>query len=155
MFRSIRSSSGLAAATACVALAGPIAAAQASDATIRGTINSTVPKIVKSQAKVLDGLATYDKTRSAKTLITAIKTQNGVLKALKGKLSRESASSANGAKGKADIVNGLGLIVRSNTALAKHLQSGKPLSHAEANTAITQDKKGNDDLNAGGKLLRV
>ncbi len=136
-------------------LAGPVAAAQASDAQIRGTVKADVPKIIKSQAKILDGLATYEKTHSAKPLISASEKQNRVLKALETKLSRESSSTAAGAKGKADIIKGLKLIVGSNTILIKHLQSGQPLSASQQKAAVSAAKKGNSDLNAGGRLLKV
>ena len=146
---------GVAAALgACAVLAGPIAAAQASNATLLATIKSGFPKIIKSQAKILDGLATYDKTHSKTPLIKAIKTQNGVLKALEVRLSHGSPSSAQGARGKAEVIKGLGLIVGSNTTLVKHLQSGKSLSKAQSKAAVKAATKGNLDLSAGAKLLK-
>jgi hypothetical protein len=117
-----------------------------------------VPKIETSQAKLIKGLSTYQKTHNPRALIKAIKGQDKTLNALDTKLSAQSASSANGTKGKADIVKGLRLIVGSNTTLAKELQQSAdhaPVSKAKLNAATTSDVKGNRDLNAGSKLLKL
>ena len=155
--RSRRISSG-AALVACVAAIGPVAAAQASDATIRSTVKSAVPKIEKSQAKIIDGLSTYQQTHNPTALIKAIRGQSKTLKALETKLSSQPASSANGSKGKADIVKGLRLIIGSNNTLAKELAQSAhhaPVSKAKVKAATAADTKGNRDLNAGSKLLKL
>jgi hypothetical protein len=148
----------VASAVACVTAIGPVAAAQASDATIRSTVKSAVPKIEKSQAKLIDGLSTYQKTHNPTALIKAIKGQSKTLTALETKLSSQPASSANGTKGKSDIVKGLRLIIGSNTSLAKELQQSAhhaPVSKAKVNAATAADTRGNRDLNAGSKLLKL
>jgi hypothetical protein len=145
-------------ALACVAAIGPVTAAQASDATIRSTIKTAVPKIEKSQAKLIDGLSTYQKTHNPTALIKAVKGQSKTLKALEAKLSGQSASSTNGTKGKADIVKGLRLIIGSNSTLAKELQQSAhhaPVSKAKVKAATAADTKGNRDLTAGSKLLKL
>jgi hypothetical protein len=149
---------GTALVLACTAVAGPVAAADASDATLRSTIKTAVPKIEKSQAKLIDGLTAYQKTHNPTALIKAIKGQSRTLSALETKLSQESASSANGTKGKTDIVKGLGLIIGSNTTLAKELQQSAhhaPVSKAKLKAATKADTRGNRDLNAGSKLLKL
>ena len=116
------------------------------------------PKIEKSQAKIIDGLSTYQKTHNPTALIKAIKGQSKTLKALETKLSSQPASSANGSKGKADIVKGLRLIIGSNNTLAKELAQSAhhaPVSKAKVNAATAADTKGNRDLNAGSKLLKL
>jgi hypothetical protein len=144
-----------AAAVGCGVL-GSATGAQASDASIRATVKSAVPKIVHSQARILDGLATYEKTHSPTALIKSIKAQNRDLSALETKVAGQTASTPNGTKGKADIVTGLRLIIGSNRTLTKELQRSsahKPVSNAKMKAAAKADVKGNADLNAGGKLL--
>ncbi|HEX3691252.1 MAG TPA: hypothetical protein VHV28_16240 [Solirubrobacteraceae bacterium] len=135
-----------------------MAAAQASDATIRSAIKTAVPKIQKSQNKVLKGLTTYQSTHNPTALIKAVKSQNKALNALETKLMSQSGSTANGKKGKADVVKGLRLIVGSNNTLAKELRQSAhhaPVSKAKLKAATAADVKGNRDLNAGTKLLKL
>jgi hypothetical protein len=137
---------------------GPVAAADASDATIRATVADAGPKIDRSQAKIIDGLASYQSTHSAAALIKAVKAQDRTLTALQNRLRPQAASTAHGTKGKADIVKGLALIVKSNKTLVKDLTrspSGEAVSTAQLKAVTKLAKKGNDDLNAGGKLLSV
>lgn len=148
----------VASAVTCVAAIGPAAAAHASDATIRSAIKAAVPKIEKSQAKLIDSLATYKKTHNPTALISAVKAENATLRALETRLSHRSASTTDGAKGKAAIVTGLRLIIGSNTTLAKELQQSArhaPVSKAKLKASIAEDNKGNRDLNAGSKLLKL
>jgi hypothetical protein len=135
-----------------------VTAAQASDGTIRSAIKTAVPKIESSQAKLIKGLSTYQKTHNPTALIKAIKGQDKTLNALETKLSAQSASSADGTKGKADVVTGLRLIVGSNKTLAKELAQSAhhaPVSKAKLKAATAADVKGNRDLNAGSKLLKL
>ncbi len=158
MSRRFRHTAGTAALLTCAAVAGPVAAAQASDATIRSTLKTAVPKIEKSQAKLINGLAAYQRTHNPTVLIKAINAQSKTLRALETKVSGQPASSAAGTKGKSDIVKGLRLIVGSNTTLAKELQLSAhhaPVSKAKLKAATTADEKGNRDLNAGTKLLKL
>jgi hypothetical protein len=146
----------LSALLACGAIIGPVATAQASDATIRATLKSAHPTMQKDQVKVQDGIAIYEKRHSSTALIKALNRQATDLHALQGKLSGQSASSTKGAKGKADIVKGLGLVAKSDTGLAKALRAahGKPVPRSQLTTAVATAKKGNRDLAAGMKLLR-
>jgi hypothetical protein len=145
-------------ALGCLAAVGPVTSAQASDATIRSAIKTAVPKIEKSQAKLINGLSTYQTTHNPTALMKAIKGQDKTLKALETKLSAQSPSSANGTKGKADIVKGLRLIVGSNGTLAKELEQSAhhaPVSKAKLKASTAADVKGNRDLTAGSKLLKL
>lgn len=158
MSRRFRHTPAVAPLLAAVAMLGPVAAAQANDASLRAALKTDAPKINHSQAKILDGLATYQKTNSPSALIKAIHAQNIDLKSLQVKVSGDSPSSATGAKAKADIVKGLRLIIGSNNTLAKALQrsaTGKPVSKSKLEAALSADRKGNADLNTGAKLLKV
>jgi hypothetical protein len=142
----------------CVAVAGSASIAHASDAGLSASVKADVPQITRTQAKVLDGLAAYEKTHSTSVLIKAIRAQDSNLETLKSKLSGEAPSSATGTKAKAEIIKGLGLIVSSNKHLVNDLQkgaAGKSVSKAQLRAVIAADKKGNLDFNTGAKLLGV
>jgi hypothetical protein len=92
------------------------------------------------------------------TIRSTIKTAVPKIEKSQAKLSSQSASSASGTKGKSDIVKGLRLIIGSNTTLAKELQQSAhhaPVSKAKVKAATAADMKGNRDLNAGSKLLKL
>jgi hypothetical protein len=116
--RSVRRLSLLSGVALCAVLGGPIAGAQASDNSIRATLNSFAPKIVRDETAVRNGLNQYPQGKS-QPLIKALTHEVGDLHSLKSKLKHESASSAAGAKGKTDIVKGLSLIASAYSALRK------------------------------------
>jgi hypothetical protein len=152
--RSVRRLSLLSGVALCAILGGPIAGAQASDNTLRATLNSYGPKIVKDEKAVSNGLSEYPKGKS-KPLIRALTHEVKDLHALKSKLAHESASSASGRKAKADIVKGLGLIAKAYSALNQDVQAahGGPVPKAKVTAAVNTDKKGRAKLVAGLHLL--
>ena len=156
MPRSVRRFSLLSGVALCAILGGPIAVAQASDNTLRATINSFAPKIVKDENAVKKGLAGYPHGK-VKPLVRALNHEVGDLHSLKRKLSHEHASSAAGRKAKTDIVKGLGLIASAYGALRKDVQAanGGPVPAAQVNAAVNTDKKGRKKYLAGLKLLRA
>jgi hypothetical protein len=138
----------------CAVLGGPIALAQASDNTLRATLNSFAPKIVTDENAVKNGLIGYPQGR-VKPLVHALTHEVSDLHSLKRKLAHDSASSANGAKAKADIVRGLGLIATAYGALRRDVQNahGGPVPRSQVTAAVNTDKKGRAKLLAGLKLL--
>ena len=73
-------------------LAGPVAGAQASDSTVRATIDAYNTRVAKDEARIVDTAATYDKTRNATPLVNALHREVRDLRALKAQLGRESGS---------------------------------------------------------------
>jgi hypothetical protein len=155
MPRLLRRSWALSAVTLCAVLAGPIAGAQASNATIRAAVNTFNAKLLHDEARVLDGLGTYQSKHNATPLISALNHEVTDLHALQVKLAHQSASSVSGRKGKSDIDTGLGLIAKAYKALAVDVKASTtaPVSAAKVNAAVKTDKKGRADLTAGAKLL--
>ena len=102
-------------------LINPVGGDRETDERSQG-FKTAVPKIEKSQAKLIDGLSAYQKTHNPTALIKAVKGQSKTLTALEAKLASQPASSANGTK------------VKATTAA---------------------DTKGNRDLNADSKLLKL
>jgi hypothetical protein len=151
---SVRRFSLLLGVALCGILAGPIAVASASDNSLRSTLNSYAPKIVKDENAVRNGLNGYPQGR-VKPLVHALSHEIGDLHSLKSKLAHESASSGAGAKGKKDIVKGLTLIANAYGALRNDVKvaNGGPVPAAKVNAAVSTDKKGRKKLLAGLKLL--
>ena len=154
MPRAIRRCSVLLGVALCAVLGGPLAVAQASDSSLRATLNSYAPKIVKDENAVKNGLVGYPQGR-VRPLVRALNHEVADLHALKTKLAGESASSAKGRMAKADIVKGLGLIATAYGALRKDVQDahGGPVPRAKVNAAVATDKKGRRQLLAGLHLL--
>jgi hypothetical protein len=152
--RAIRRSSVLLGVALCAVLVGPVAVAQASDNTLRATLNNFAPKIVKDENAVKNGLSGYPQGK-VKPLVRALTHEVSDLHSLKRKLAHESASSAKGAKAKADIIKGLGLIASAYAALRRDVVNahGGPVPRSEVNAAVKTDKTGRAKLLAGLKLL--
>jgi len=138
----------------CAVLAGPVAAAQASDNTIRTTLNNYSPRIVKDENAVKSGLMGYPQGK-VKPLVRALNHEVRDLRALKGKLAHESASSPRGAKAKRLIIRGLGLIANAYGALRGDVQAahGGAVPKSKVAAAVRTDQKGRGKLLAGLKLL--
>jgi hypothetical protein len=152
--RGIRRCSVLSGVALCAVLAGPIAVAQASDNSLRATLNSFASKIVKDENAVHNGLIGYPQGR-VRPLVRALSHEVSDLHSLKRKLARDSASSAKGAKARADIIKGLGLIASAYGALLKDVRAahGGPVPASKVNAAVKTDKKGRKNLLAGLHLL--
>jgi precorrin isomerase len=153
--RSVRRRSVLLGVAICAVLAGPVSFAQASDNTLRATLNSYAPKIVTDESAVKSGLSRYGKHK-VKPLVHALNHEVADLHALKSALAHDSGSSAKGRKAKADIVKGLALIAKAYTALRHDVQlaHGGPVPSAKVSAAVHTDLKGRAKLLAGLKLLK-
>jgi hypothetical protein len=137
---------------------GPVAAAHATDASLRATLTRDVPAITRSQAKITAAQTTLEKTHSIGKLIKAVKAQDTNLTRLRTTLRKESSSTPTGAKGKADVVKGLELITSSNRALIKDIEKesvGTPVSKSRLNVLVRDDRRGSALFAAGAKLLGV
>lgn len=137
---------------------GPVAAAQASNASLRATVKRDVPRITESQARILTGMSKLQRTHSPRALIRAIRAQDRNLTALKRRLAPQSASTPVGGRAKYDILKGLTLIVASNDTIARDLAklaSHRAVSKRQLVVATLVARKGNRDLVAGARLLKV
>ena len=155
MPRAIRRCWVLSGVALCAVLVGPVAVAQASDNTVRATLNTYGPKIVSDENAVKNGVDVQYPKGHWKPLTRALKHEVGDLRTLKRKLAHESASSARGRKAKTLIVSGLNLIANAYAALRNDVLAvhGGPVPQAKVNAAIATDKKGRKKLLAGLHLL--
>jgi hypothetical protein len=153
--RAIRRCSVLSGVALCVVLVGPVAAAQASNNTLRATLNSFSPKIVKDENAVKAGLIGYPQGK-VRPLIRALTHEVSDLRALKSKLAHDSGSSAKGMKARTEIIKGLGLIASAYGALRHDVEvaHGGPVPASKVNAAVGTDKKGRAKLLAGLNLLK-
>jgi hypothetical protein len=151
----IRRCSVLTGVALCAVLLAGVGVAQASDNTLRLTLNSYSTRIVNDEKAVYNGVHVEYPKGHWKVLTRALKHEVGDLHALKAKLMREHASTRRGAKAKKEIVSGLGLIANAYAALRADVLAvhggAVPVSKVNAATAI--DKKGRKQFKAGLKLL--
>jgi hypothetical protein len=146
--RAIRRYWVLSGAALCAVLGGPIAVAQASDNTLRVTLNSYAQKIPNDAHAV-------KAARTRGQLVRALGHEVTDLRSLKRKLAHESASSARGRTAKSDLVTGLGLIANAYAALRRDVQAahGGPVPVSKVNAARRTVKKGRGKFLAGLHLL--
>ena len=154
MPHAIRRCSVLSGVALCALLIGGVGIAQASDNTLRSTLNAFAPKIVKDENAVKNGLIGYPKGK-VRPLVRALNHEVTDLHALRKKLNHESASSAKGKKAKSDIIAGLSLIAAAYGALRKDVQvaQGGPVPVSKVNSAVKTDQKGRGKLLTGLHLL--
>jgi hypothetical protein len=153
--RAIRRFSVLSGVALCAVLIGPVAIAQASDNTLRLTLNSYATKITNDEAAVKNGIDVQYPRGRWKALTRALKHEVGDLHSLTGKLKGERASTRRGAKAKKEIVHGLNLIASAYAALRRDVLAvrGGAVPTSQVNAAIATDHKGRKKLKAGLKLL--
>jgi hypothetical protein len=151
----IRRRSVLSGAVLCAVLLGGVGVAQASDNTLRATLNVYGPKITADENAVKNGVDVQYPNGHWRPLARALKHEVGDLRTLKTKLAHESASSARGRKAKPLIVKGLGLIANAYEALRQDVLAvhGGPVPKSKVDAAIATDKKGRKKLHAGLHLL--
>lgn len=138
--------------------AGPVACAQASNTTLRRTVRRDLPRITSSQARILEGTAKFQRTHSARALLTAIRAQDRNLRTLRRHVTAERASNPTGVRARADIIRGLTLIIGSNSTLSTDLVRAvnhRAVSKRQLAAAVLAARRGNRDLALGAKLLKV
>jgi hypothetical protein len=156
MNRLVRRGPLLSAIAAGAVLAGPVAGAQASDSSIRSTIDAYNARIARDEARIVSTANTYDHTRQPAPLVNALNHEVSDLHALRAKLARDSGSTPRGRRGRADVVKGLGFIAAGYTALARDVKAAganKPVPSSQVNAARAADRRGHNLVVAGLKLL--
>jgi hypothetical protein len=143
--------------TSAAVAGGPLAAsASATDATIELTLKRDLPELSRSQLRIHAGLQHFSQTGSSRMLLSAVRNQDAVLRSLRTRIDHEAASSAHGMRGRRDMVQGLGLILQSNTALERVIASrarGRPVSAARMRRAVGLARRGNTEFRRGIREL--
>lgn len=133
-----------------------VASAPASAGSIKSLVSSYNGKIITSEGKLLTAIGEYKSTHDAAPVLTALDNAIGVLRSLKSKIAKQSATAARVKKGKADLERGLQAVIVAYEHL-KSAFSEKAASPSaakeDAEKADTAVKKGRADLTEGLKLL--
>jgi hypothetical protein len=147
---------GLTAALAAAAMvAGPVAAASASDLTIKIALVHAAPGLHRSDLRLRAAFVRYARTHRTGPVVRAIRAQDRDLSALRTRVRRSSASSSDGSRGRRDIIRGLDLVLRSNVDVNAHLsrQGATGLSPAQLRTAERLARRGERLYRRGITLL--
>jgi hypothetical protein len=136
-------------------IAGPIAAANASDITIQFTLLHAAPGLQRDELRVHAAVERYATTHRAGPLVRALRAQDRDLSALQTKVRRTATSSADGSRARHDIVAGLGYILRSNYGVNSHLrrQGAVGLSPSQLRVAERLARRGETLYRRGVRLL--
>jgi len=133
-----------------------VASAPASAGSIKSLVRSYDGKIITSEGKLLTAIGDYKSTQNAAPVVTALDNAIRVLRSLKSKISKQSATAARVRRGKADLEKGLQAVIGAY----EHLKSAfsekaasPPEAREDAEKADTAVKKGRADLTQGLKLL--
>lgn len=137
-------------------LAGPVAGASASDASIKAAFKKYNPKIDIAEGHVLAAVGTYETSHIAAPVETAISESVAVLAGLRADVARQSAGKPRVKKAKQLIVKGLSELISAygklKTAFAE--KAAEPeAAKIEAAAAVVQTTAGRKQLLAGAKLL--
>jgi hypothetical protein len=148
----------VAACVAVLAVAPLVAAADApaSAGSIKSLVASYNGKIIASEDRLLTAIGEYKRTQDAAPVLGALDEAIGVLRSLKSKIAKQSATATRVKKGKADLEKGLQAVV----AAYEHLKSafsektGSPsAANEDTQRADMAVKTGRAELMAGLKLL--
>jgi hypothetical protein len=153
--RPLRCCSALSAVALSAILAGPIASAQASDASIVATINTYAPRLLQDESVALNAEANYSPTKPTPLLKALTKTVKDFDK-LAGKLKHETATTARDAKGKNDVLAGSELIATSYRDLVREIKDANastPVPLTQVAHAVSLAEKGSKKLDRGLALL--
>lgn len=136
-------------------IAGPIAAANASDTTIKLALLHAAPGLHRSDLRLRAAFARYATTHRPAPVVRAIRAQDRDLSRLQTKVRRSSASTTDGSRARRDIVAGLGYVLRSNYGINGHLrrQGAAGLSPPQLRTAERLARHGDALYRRGIKLL--
>ena len=137
----------------CAVFCGPAAVARADNNSLRATLNSYGPKIVRDKAAISKGEADYPKGKW-RPLIRALSREIADIHSLESQLSPDPASTDKGRQGKSQILKGLRMIASGETTFVHYLKlaKGGPVS-PKTGPALAEIQKGHKVLKAGLKLL--
>ena len=158
--RLTRVGAGAVRAAVCVAalgvLAGPVAGASASDASIKSVIKSYNAKLLIADGHVETALGEYKRSGNPSGVTTAITASVGVLRSLKTAISSQSASSSKVKEGKTKFEQGLQKVIVAYEHLKTvfgEKKSSPAMAKTQAKKALVILKQASVELREGAKLL--
>jgi hypothetical protein len=137
-------------------LSWPVAVAQASNASIVATFNAANGHLNRDEASIRKAVAAYKRDKRPGPVIAALRHEVRDIRNLNRAIKHESASTAKGRRGKADITKGLTLIANSYATLANEIHqahSGHPVPPSAVAATQQTANRGRTKLIAGLRLL--
>ena len=137
-------------------LAGPVAGASASEASIKATFEHYKARVDVAEGHVVSALGEYETSKEPAKAETALKEAASVLLSLRSKIQSQSASAPRVKEAKTKIVEGLGGVAAAYKDLANALEektSSPEAAKAEAQKFKASAKKAILELHEGVKLL--
>jgi hypothetical protein len=138
-------------------LAGPIAVAQASNASIIATFRAANGRFNRDEATLRKALNRFSSHKTgSKPVIKALRHEVRDIRPVNRRIKGERASTARGRRGKAAVTKGLTMIANAYAQLATDLQrarQGHPVSRAQLNAISAKARNGHNKLVAGLRLL--
>jgi hypothetical protein len=134
-----------------------VANAPASAGSIKSLVTSYNGKIVASEGKLLAAIGEYKSTQDAAPVLRALDNAIGVLRALRSKIAKQSATAARVKKGRTDLEKGLQAVIAAYEHLKSAFseKSGSPsASNEDTQKADMAVKTGRAELMQGLKLLK-
>ena len=142
--------------TVFAALAGPVAGASASKASIKAALRSYSGKIAVAEGHTLTAAGEYKTTHNAAPVEEAITKSIAVLGALRTKIAAQSAGAHSVKVAKRKLEKGLEAVIVAYEKLkaAYNEKASSPeAAQAEAEKALVSVKSGRKQLNEATKLL--
>jgi|HubBroStandDraft_3_1064219.scaffolds.fasta_scaffold01361_9 hypothetical protein len=147
----------IAAAIVSGAFTGQVAGASASDASIKAAIKSYNAKILIAEGHVASAIGAYKQTGNPTKVQAALAHAIDVFQGLKSAIAAQSASQPRVKMGKVKLEKGLQSVAVAYKKLAKAFGEKRvspAAAKAEAKLALSEVKKGREQLAEGLKLLK-
>jgi hypothetical protein len=138
------------------ALAGPISAVQASNASIVATFRGANARLNADEAAVARAVTAYRRNHRSRRVIAALRHEVRDIRRVNRKIKRQRASTRKGRRGKADVTKGLSLIANAYATLANDIRkarAGHPVPQSRINATVASDERGRAKLLTGLRLL--
>jgi hypothetical protein len=138
-------------------LAGPVAGATASDASIKSVIKSYDSRLLVAEGHTVTAIGEYRQSGNPSGVKAALTKSIALLRSLRSAIAPQSASSPRVKAGKAKVEKGLGAVILAYQHLKKAFGEKKASpqnAKAEAKKALSAIRKGRKELREGARLLR-
>jgi hypothetical protein len=132
------------------------ASAPASAGSIKSLVKSYDGKIITSEGKLLTAIGDYKSTQNSAPVVSALNNAIGVLRSLKSRIAKQSATAARVKRGKDDLEKGLQAVIVAYSHLKRAFSEKAASPSAAKEDAEKADiavEKGRADLTEGLKLL--
>ncbi len=138
-------------------LAGSVAGASASDASIKSVIKSYNARMIVAEGHAVTAIGEYKQSANPSGVEAALTNSIGLLGSLRSAIATQSAPSPRVKAGKAKVEHGLSAMIHAYQHLEKAFgekQASPQKARAEVKQGLRVAKKGRKELREGARLLR-